>query len=148
MDTTWKGSAAGAPVREINIAPDVCPVCDAVTVRWHSIKGYPICECIGCHHRFVPGAQGARHVQETFDNAYFSDGGAGYPGYLNEARSFASAVAAMLASSPVIFPREGCWTWAARRDSSSAGSLIAAGRGGVGAERGDGRVRTTEWVRA
>ena len=42
MDTTWKGSAAGAPVREINVAPDVCPVCDAVTVRWHSIKGYPM----------------------------------------------------------------------------------------------------------
>jgi SAM-dependent methyltransferase len=84
VDTTWKGSAAGAPVRESNIAPDVCPVCDAVTVRWHSIKGYPIYECIGCHHRFVPGARSARHVQETFDDTYFSDGGAGYPGYLNE----------------------------------------------------------------
>ena len=42
----------------------------------------------------------------------------------------------MLASSPVIFPREGCWTWAARRDSSSGGSLIAAGRGGVWSRTG------------
>ena len=89
----------------------------------------------------------ARHVQETFDNTYFSDGGAGYPGYA-KARSFASAVAAMLASSPVIFPREGCWTWAARRDSSSAGSLIAAGRGGVWSRTGRWSSSDDEWVGA
>lgn len=84
VDTTWKGPSAGAPDPKGDPAPELCPVCDAETTPWHSIKGYPIHECLGCHHRFVPGARSTRHVQETFDDRYFSEGGAGYPGYLKE----------------------------------------------------------------
>lgn len=65
---------------------EICPVCEAEALHWHSVNDYPIYECRRCRHRFVPGARSARHVQETFDDRYFSDGDAGYPGYLNEAQ--------------------------------------------------------------
>lgn len=84
MDTTWKGADAGAPALNSTPAPEACPVCKAEASCWHSIKGYPIYECRGCHHRFVPGLRNASHVQENFDDRYFSDGKAGYPGYIND----------------------------------------------------------------
>ena len=84
MDTSWKGSFGGAVGRKGELAPELCPVCDSEATRWHSIKGYPIDECRRCHHRFVPGVRTIQHVRETFDDSYFSDGGAGYPGYLRE----------------------------------------------------------------
>ncbi len=84
MDTTGNRSDAGASMRNSKLAPEACPVCKAEALPWHSIKGYPIYECRGCRHRFVPGDRNARHVQETFDDRYFRDGEAGYPGYLND----------------------------------------------------------------
>ncbi len=64
------------------LLPADCPVCDAEGRPWHSVGGYPIYECLSCHHRFVPGRHAADHLSAHFSDDYFFGGGAGYPDYL------------------------------------------------------------------
>jgi SAM-dependent methyltransferase len=67
---------------DIVISADDCPVCRGEARFWHSVNCCRIFECANCRHRFVPGLQTAQHVKDNFDDAYFLNGGAGYPNYI------------------------------------------------------------------
>lgn len=73
---------ANANKPPLPLLPADCPVCDAEGRPWHSVGGYPIYECLSCHHRFVPGRHAADHLSANFTDDYFFGGGAGYPDYL------------------------------------------------------------------
>ncbi len=65
-----------------NSIPAVCPVCDARSRDVFSVGEYDIMGCTDCKHRFVAGRLDQQHVGEMFGDAYFTEGGAGYPDYL------------------------------------------------------------------
>ncbi len=47
--------------------------------------GYPIFECRRCPHRqLAPVGDPDAHVRDAYGDAYFTAGGAGYPGYLDD----------------------------------------------------------------
>lgn len=66
-----------------------CPICGARTRRRFVKHGYPICECVACHHRSVPVLLRAEHVKNVYSERYFQTNGqrhsVGYPSYLAEA---------------------------------------------------------------
>ncbi len=65
-----------------------CPICGARTRRVFVKDGYPIHECIACHHRNVPLPPRSNHLAEIYGDHYFQAqrgrGSAGYPNYLAE----------------------------------------------------------------
>jgi SAM-dependent methyltransferase len=48
------------------------------------VKGYEIIECAACSVAFYRGAESAERIDDLFPDAYFTDGGAGYPDYLGD----------------------------------------------------------------
>ncbi len=66
-----------------------CPICGAHTRRVFAKDGYPIHECIACHHRHVPLPPRTNHIAAVYGDHYFQarsgQGSAGYPDYLAEA---------------------------------------------------------------
>jgi 2-polyprenyl-3-methyl-5-hydroxy-6-metoxy-1,4-benzoquinol methylase len=62
-----------------------CPVCDTLSRRLFTIRGYWFRECHSCQHRFVEMDANAHHIDQVFNDRYFTDGGAGYTDYLREA---------------------------------------------------------------
>lgn len=64
----------------------VCPICAGLTRRDFEIHGYWVLACADCGHQCAELAPGPGHAQTVYSDAYFSDGGAGYPRYLDQAR--------------------------------------------------------------
>jgi SAM-dependent methyltransferase len=61
-----------------------CPLCGAGSSPLLETRGYSIMACGGCLHQFADYRPGGDHVGRVFGDAYFTAGGAGYPGYLDE----------------------------------------------------------------
>jgi 2-polyprenyl-3-methyl-5-hydroxy-6-metoxy-1,4-benzoquinol methylase len=62
-----------------------CPVCDDSSHRLFISHDYWFRECDSCRHRFVEITAGAHHVEQIYDDRYFTGGGAGYADYVSEA---------------------------------------------------------------
>lgn len=63
----------------------VCPICAGPTRRDFEVHGYWVRACSDCGHQYAELAPGPDHVEAVYSDAYFSDGGAGYPRYLDQA---------------------------------------------------------------
>ena len=61
-----------------------CPICRGVPRGIFAKDGYDILECAACGHRMAELGDWVRHVERTYDDSYFSAGGAGYSDYLSE----------------------------------------------------------------
>ncbi len=62
-----------------------CPVCHhSETKHLFSKNHFWISECDRCHHQFVELEHSAGLVSQIYDDAYFQNGGPGYPDYLKE----------------------------------------------------------------
>lgn len=62
-----------------------CPLCQAPG-RPYLVKGtYHILDCPRCGHRYLGNPLPSDHVDQVYDDSYFSGGGAGYADYLAEA---------------------------------------------------------------
>lgn len=61
-----------------------CPICSSSADGAFECDGYPIHECKVCQHRFTPAPLSSSHVSDTYDDAYFFGGGAGYANYMSE----------------------------------------------------------------
>ena len=62
-----------------------CPVCGGPARRIFEVRGFWILSCERCTHRFADVMPGEDHLAAVYDDAYFDDGGAGYPRYLDQA---------------------------------------------------------------
>ncbi len=65
----------------------LCSVCGSstTTLRFH-LEQYPVFDCGTCRHRFTQLERPlAEHLATTYSDAYFTQGGAGYPSYLDAA---------------------------------------------------------------
>jgi SAM-dependent methyltransferase len=62
-----------------------CAVCGAGTARAFMAGEYWIRACQACGHECAEIAPDLAHVRRVYSDGYFTDGGAGYPGYLLEA---------------------------------------------------------------
>jgi hypothetical protein len=62
----------------------ICPLCQSESKFAFEAKGFPICDCVKCGHRFAGIAADENHVTEIYDDSYFSGGGAGYSDYSAE----------------------------------------------------------------
>ena len=62
-----------------------CPTGESVTDRIFQVDGYWIRECQGCHLRCVEINPSHEHVNQVYDDNYFTGGGAGYINYFDEA---------------------------------------------------------------
>ena len=81
-------------------SPLHCPLCGAVGTRRFRRAGYWICACTQCDHGYAEITPPEDHVARNYGDAYFAEGGAGYPDYMREAewlrehgRSYARIVA-------------------------------------------------------
>ena len=61
-----------------------CPLCQSESKFAFEAKGFALRDCVKCEHRFAEIAADENHVAETYDDSYFSGGGAGYSDYLAE----------------------------------------------------------------
>jgi SAM-dependent methyltransferase len=75
-------SAAGHP--HSTATPVECVICRQPSRRLFERHGHWVLECVACAHRFADFTPGPDHVARVYDNRYFTDGGAGYRGYLRE----------------------------------------------------------------
>jgi SAM-dependent methyltransferase len=67
------------------MSPEVrCPLCGGPSRRGFERHGFWIRDCADCGHRFAEGAVAEGHVERVYGDAYFRDGGAGYPDYRGE----------------------------------------------------------------
>lgn len=62
-----------------------CPICNSDSKRVFEVKDFWIRDCVACSHRFTEVNLDPKHVEKTYDDAYFNGGGAGYTDYLQEA---------------------------------------------------------------
>lgn len=62
-----------------------CPLCNSASTKVFDAKGYAICDCVTCSHRFADIVADERHVAANYDDTYFNGGGAGYANYSSEA---------------------------------------------------------------
>jgi SAM-dependent methyltransferase len=62
-----------------------CPLCGGASIAAFEVRGFKLYDCEACDHRFVDIRNGPAHVDEVYDEAYFTGGGAGYADYLAEA---------------------------------------------------------------
>ena len=62
-----------------------CPVCGGPSHRIFAVRGFGILSCERCTHRFAEVTPDEDHPAAVYDDAYFHDGGAGYPRYLDQA---------------------------------------------------------------
>ncbi len=61
-----------------------CPLCQSESKFAFKAKGFALRDCVKCRHRFAEIAADENHVAATYDDSYFSGGGAGYADYLAE----------------------------------------------------------------
>ena len=61
-----------------------CPLCRSSSKTAFEIKGHTLLDCTNCGHRFADIAADEAHAATTYDDTYFSGGGAGYTDYLVE----------------------------------------------------------------
>lgn len=61
-----------------------CPVCSGAPRPLFVKNGFDILACTGCEHRMAVPADWSSHVARTYDDSYFTGGGAGYRDYLSE----------------------------------------------------------------
>jgi SAM-dependent methyltransferase len=59
-----------------------CPVCDGEARFLFVRNGFEILGCTSCGHRFLATDLSETHVGQVYGDDYFTEGGAGYPGYL------------------------------------------------------------------
>lgn len=62
-----------------------CPICGSASASAFEIKGYTICNCVNCGHRFAGIAADECRVAANYDDSYFNGGRAGYTDYAAEA---------------------------------------------------------------
>jgi SAM-dependent methyltransferase len=62
-----------------------CPLCRETSERVFETHNYWIRDCAVCRHRFTEISADEVHVSETYDDSYFTGGGAGYTDYSQEA---------------------------------------------------------------
>ncbi|RMF77378.1 MAG: methyltransferase domain-containing protein [Chloroflexi bacterium] len=62
-----------------------CPLCNHDSNVLFEKDGYPIRECVHCHHQYAELDLTPTHPTQIYDDSYFFDGGDGYPNYLREA---------------------------------------------------------------
>jgi SAM-dependent methyltransferase len=62
-----------------------CVICDGATRRAFRVGEYWIRACQPCGHECAEVSVDFSHVDRVYSDSYFTDGGAGYPGYLREA---------------------------------------------------------------
>lgn len=69
-------------------SPLACPACGAIgpggPAPWLEKDGYRIVVCRSCDMGFYTDVVSLRGVEHFYSAAYFTDGGAGYPGYLRD----------------------------------------------------------------
>lgn len=58
-----------------------CPLCGAAAEFAFEAKGYRLLDCTRCGHRFADIRADETHVATTYDDEYFTGGGAGYADY-------------------------------------------------------------------
>jgi SAM-dependent methyltransferase len=75
----------GARPDPLTMAEHLCPVCGGSSRRIFAVRGYPIRACERCSHRYADLAPDGDHPRTVYGDAYFQDGGAGYPRYLDQA---------------------------------------------------------------
>lgn len=63
-----------------------CVICGGQGSAALDVAGYTIMQCIQCGHQFLPIEASAAHVEHIYGEEYFSSGGDGYAGYLDEER--------------------------------------------------------------
>ena len=61
-----------------------CPICSSSAERLFEAKGYWVRACSSCRHQFAEVPSAADHVERTYGDSYFFEGGAGYSDYLSE----------------------------------------------------------------
>ena len=61
-----------------------CPLCQSESNFVFEAKGFPVRDCAVCRHRFAEVVAGENHTAQTYDDSYFTGGGAGYSDYLAE----------------------------------------------------------------
>jgi SAM-dependent methyltransferase len=86
-----------------------CPICEGSSRRIFAVHGYGIRACAACGHRFADLVPEADHPAVVYGDAYFQEGGAGYPRYLDQAaiveasgRHYARVVARHMAPGRVL----------------------------------------------
>jgi SAM-dependent methyltransferase len=61
-----------------------CFLCQGDSRRLFSVHGYWVRECEACGHQFAEVERGVAHIERTYQDDYFTGGGAGYSDYLAE----------------------------------------------------------------
>lgn len=61
-----------------------CPICHGKSYAKFDVQGYWINQCEICGHQFVDISEVNSHVEQVYGDAYFMEGGAGYPDYIAE----------------------------------------------------------------
>ncbi len=61
-----------------------CCVCEEETSRTFEVSGHWIRACPSCGHRQTEAIPPGDHVASVYSDAYFTEGGAGYPDYVAE----------------------------------------------------------------
>lgn len=62
----------------------ICPLCKSESQFAFEAKGFPLCDCVKCGHRFAEISADEQHVSTIYDDSYFNGGGAGYTDYFAE----------------------------------------------------------------
>ena len=61
-----------------------CPLCKSSSSVWRTLRDHLIEECGECRHRFTQSADCDSHIEQIYDDHYFTGGGAGYIDYLSQ----------------------------------------------------------------
>lgn len=61
-----------------------CPLCKENSERVFETHDFWLRDCAACKHRFTEISADETHVVQTYDDSYFTGGGAGYSDYLQE----------------------------------------------------------------
>lgn len=63
---------------------DSCILCGSVANDALVVRGFKIAQCSSCGHQFLSSPISQNHVAQTYSDAYFLGGGAGYTNYLEQ----------------------------------------------------------------
>jgi 2-polyprenyl-3-methyl-5-hydroxy-6-metoxy-1,4-benzoquinol methylase len=75
-----------SPSMTAQLSNFICPLCGQESQRRFQKYEYWIRDCKSCGHRFAELQTTPEHTVKTYDDDYFTGGGAGYPNYVAEAR--------------------------------------------------------------
>lgn len=59
-----------------------CEICGAPGRPWHQVREHRLLRCDDCHHGWLESAPDEEWLARLYDEAYFKEGGDGYPDYL------------------------------------------------------------------